>query len=101
MKRDGRALSIENAAHDADAQLRRRLQRESEAEERAERLAQASEAKTKQLSAYLAKWKEENISIATDFLVTEPVRVPNGSFLNFAFPCDPATSTLSSPFGLT
>lgn len=79
MKREHRRLSLDNAVADADAQLRRRLQRAADAEERAERIEQASKAEVKRLTANLSKWKEENVSIATDYLVSEPVPVPNGT----------------------
>jgi len=79
MKRDHRRLSVDNAAADADAQLRRRLQRAADAEERAERIEQASKAEVNRLTAHLSKWSEENISIATDYAVSEPVPVPNGT----------------------
>jgi len=82
MKREHRRLSLDNAAADADAQLRRRLQRAADAEQRAERIEQASKAEVKRLTAHLSKWKEENVSIATDYAVSEPVPVPNGTHIS-------------------
>jgi hypothetical protein len=85
MKREHRRLSLDNAAADADTQLRRSLQRAADAEERAERLEQASKAEVKRLTAHLSKWKEENVSIATDYAVSEPVSVPNGTHISPSF----------------
>ena len=81
MKRDQSTIfHADNAAADADTQLRRRLQREADAEERAERVEQANKAELKRLTAHLTNWTMQNISIATDYSVAEPVPIPNGAF---------------------
>jgi hypothetical protein len=79
MKRDGKVLDIENAARDADAQLRRRLQREADAEARTERVEAEERRNLARFSEYLQFWEEENFLIATEYDVSPPVSVPNGS----------------------
>jgi hypothetical protein len=79
MRRDKRRLSTENAAADADAQLRRRLERVADAELRAERVEQIKQAEINKIRSHLGKWKNENISSASNFTLTEPVAAPNGA----------------------
>jgi hypothetical protein len=85
MKRD--RLSLENQDHEAevDAALRKRLQTEAAAKERAERVAQRERAEQAQFIANLAQWQAARSQIATDVVLTEPQPNPLGpqEFVNF------------------
>jgi hypothetical protein len=80
MKRDGKSLHSESAARDADAQLRRKLQRQSDADARAERVEAQERRNLAQFDFYLQLWEAENFAIATEYEVSPPAAVPNGSF---------------------
>lgn len=85
MKRDSTSLLKEAAAADEDAQLRRRLQREADLHERAERLRVVTEAQLAKYGDYITSWNNAGVMIGTDYTVSEPTPIPFGA-LNLALP---------------
>lgn len=79
MKRDSTSLLKEAAEADADAQLRRCLQREADLDERAERLRDVTEAQLAKYRDYITSWDNTGVMIGTDYTVSEPTPIPLGA----------------------
>jgi len=91
MKRDSTLLLKEAAEADADAQLRRRLQREADLDERAQRLREVTAAQLAKYGEHITSWNNAGVIIGTDYSVSEPTPIPLGTLL-LEFPLSPCPS---------
>jgi hypothetical protein len=78
MKRERDILLRQRTEEEIDARLRRELNANVERTERAERVAQLSQAQASSLTYKIDKCIERGISIASEFIVAEPVPMPLG-----------------------
>ena len=79
MKRTANKLQQERGDAERDARLRRQIEADAEAAERAERVAKAQSTKAKALDAARQHWKQENIISASNYAVKDPAQNPLGT----------------------
>ena len=79
MKRDHDSLLNDRAAQEEDVRLRRTLEAEDVAQQRAERVAVAHTAQAASYRKNLKKWATSNATMATDLVLSDPKQIPMGS----------------------
>jgi hypothetical protein len=79
MKRDSVSLLKEAAEADADAQLRRRLQRQADADERSQRLRELTALQLAKFGEHITNWNNTGVIVGTDYSVSEPTPIPLGT----------------------
>lgn len=85
MKRSAKVLQQERTESEADARLRKKLELDAEAEERAQRVASLSATKAKTLDTNLKQWKQAEVIIASDHKVGVPAQSPLGPHSQASF----------------
>jgi hypothetical protein len=79
MKRTANSLQKERGEAERDERLRRQLQVDADAAERAARISQVNAAKAKATEALRQHWKQANIMVASNYTVGAPAEDPLGA----------------------
>lgn len=91
MKRDRDGLLRDRAEKEADKRLMKAREREAKEEARRERVRKAESERLSAIRKNLSCWESAHVSIASNYILTEPFVRPIGppplSVFSFSFPC--------------